>query len=310
MIAPRAPDLFLSELAFAISEELEERAAADPRQAGQWLADRLEGVFLGDLIGAQAIRDLAARQGSFSSDLLAGLYDRKPKAKLFNEGVIAFQKPDGTLQRLRINGDGTAILLDEAGRPLGDPVDLDRELPEIYGPMTGWMILAQLAYLPAAVGGHDPLVMAGSLLMEIGSCPFPLMRAARDPIGHLVHDIPRHGSVLCVENGVVEPATSAMEQYFATQWKESDPWFDEALSRNSLPLLNRILIALRQVQYVSSGERKIWASKTLKDRINPAISGILKLSKAPSKGTQKPRRRAKLGKMRSGAQARRTSEGT
>lgn len=296
VVAPRAPDLFLSELAYATSEELERRAAVDPREAGRWLADRLEAVFLGDLIGAQAIRDLVARQGGFSSDLLAGLYDREPKARSFTEGVVAFQRPDGNLQELRINGDGTATLLDGAGRPLGETVDLDGDLPEMRGPMAGWMILAQLAYLTAAVEGDDGPLIGGSLLLEIGTCPFPLMHAARDPIEHLVHDIAGHGSVLCVENGVVEPATSAMQQFFATQWKYADPWFDEALSRNSLPLLNRILIALRQVSLVSSGARKDWATKMLKDRIDPAISGILKQSKASSKGTWKTRPRTKWGK--------------
>ncbi|MFG1404250.1 P-loop NTPase family protein [Xanthobacter sediminis] len=296
VITPLAPDLFLSELAYAISEELEERAAADPREAGRWLADRLEGVFLGDLVGAQAIRDLAERQGSFSSGLLAGLYDREPKVRPFTNGVIAFQMPDGNLQEVQINGDGTAILLDEAGRPLGDATDLEGDLPETLGPMAGWMILAQLAYLPAAVGGDDRPVLAGSLLLEIGICPFPLMRAARDPIGHLVHDIPGHGSLLCVENGVVEPATSAMEQYFASQWEDTDAWFDEAVSRNSLALLNRVLIALRQVQYVSSGGRKSWAKKMLKDRIEPAIAVILNSAKASSKRAGKTRRRTKGGK--------------
>src|SRR5690606_15672027 len=109
-------------------------------------------------------------------------------------------------------------------------------------------ILAQLAYLPAAIGDDDRPSMGGSLLLEIGTCPFPLMRPARDPIGHLVHDIAGHGSVLCVENGIVEPATSAMQQFFTAQWKDADSWLDEALSRNSLPLLNRILIALREVR--------------------------------------------------------------
>lgn len=283
VIAPRAPDLFLSELAYAIAEELERQAATDPREAGRWLADRLEGVFLGDLIGAQAIRDMATRQGGFSSGLLVGLHDRAPRAKPFREGVVAFQKPDGTLQDLRINGDGTATLLDAARHPLGDPVDLEGELSQTYGPMAGWMILAQLAYLPAAVGDDDRPSMGGSLLLEIGTCPFPLMRPARDPIGHLVHDIAGHGSVLCVENGIVEPATSAMQQFFTAQWKDADSWLDEALSRNSLPLLNRILIALRQVRHVSTGARKEWAKKMLKDRIDPAIAAILKQDKPSSK---------------------------
>ncbi|MDW9722543.1 type I restriction endonuclease [Sinorhizobium meliloti] len=286
VIAPRAPDLFLSEVAYAISEELERQVAADPRAAGHWLADRLEGVFLGDLIGAQAIRDMATRQGAFSSGLLVGLYDRTPRARPFKRGVVAFQKPDGTLQDLRINGDGTVMLLDAARQPQGEPIDLEGELPQTYGPMAGWMILAQLAYLPASVGDDDRPVVGGSLLLEIGTCPFPLMRAARDPVGHLVHDIAGHGSVLCVENGVVEPATSAMQQFFTAQWKDAASWFDEALSRKSLPLLNRILIALRQARHVSTGARKEWANKMLKERIDPAISAILKQDKPLSKRTQ------------------------
>ena len=74
-----------------------------------------------------------------------------------------------------------------------------------------------------------------------------------------------------------------MQQFFTAQWKDADSWLDEALSRNSLPLLNRILIALREVRHVSTGARKEWAKKMLKDRIDPAIAAILKQDKPSSK---------------------------
>lgn len=291
VIVPCAPDLFLSEVANAMSEELERRVAIKPRKAGQWLADRLEAVFLGDVIGAQAIRDLATRQGGFPSGILTGLHDRKPTVKVINSGVIAFQRGDGTLQDLRINGDGSATLLDKSGREIGEPFDLDDVYSEMRGNMAGWMILAQLARVPAAIGDDDRPQIGASILLEIGTCSYPLMRPSRDPAGHLVHDVPGHGSVLCPDNGVIEPTTAAMQQLFAQQWESSDSWFDEAISKKSLPLLNRVLIALRQVRQVSSGARKEWARAVLKERIDPAIAAILKSTKATKLSSHGPRKR-------------------
>jgi hypothetical protein len=150
------------------------------------------------------------------------------------------------------------------------------------GQLAGWMILAQLARIPAAIGDDDRGVVGASILLEIGTCPFPLLRAARDPVGHLVHDVPGHGSVLCPDNGAIEPLTTAMQQLFSLEWENLDARLDEALSRNSLALLNRILIALRQVQNSSTGAKRDWASATLKDRLDPAISTILESTKGTS----------------------------
>lgn len=295
---PLAPDLFLSELAYAVCAELEKRIAADVFEAGCWLADRMDGVFLGDIIGAQAIRDLAAKQGSFSSGILSGLHEREPIKELLPQGVVAIQMADSRLRELRFNGDGTAELLNENGCPVGHAVHLDDDDREIYGQMAGWMILAQLARIRAAVGDSDRPVMAASILLQIGICSFPLLRAARDPVGHLVHDIAGHGSVLCADNGVVETTTAAMQQLFYEHWEDLDGWFEQALSKNSLPLLNRIMIALRAVRQIPS-LRSEWANSKLVDLVEPAISNILR-PEPTAKPSVRPtsKRKARRGKKR------------
>jgi hypothetical protein len=96
VIVPRAPELFLSEVAYAVSEELDRRVATDAGEAGQWLADRLEAVFLGDVIGAQAIRDLATRQAgsragsspAFTTELLQRNSSRRALSRSRQKTVI------------------------------------------------------------------------------------------------------------------------------------------------------------------------------------------------------------------------------
>ncbi len=285
LIAPRVPELFLSETAWAVSEELERRMAVDPKAAGQWLADRMEGVFLGDIIGAQAVRDLATRRRGFSSGLPAGLFDRKPTADTFDEGLIAIQGNDGELQNIWIKG-GKAFLADDAGQPHGEPVDISGDPLQRYSHTLGWMILAQLARVPAVADGTEGTRVDASLLLEIGTCPFPLMRAQRDPVGHFVHEIEGHGSVLCPDNGVIEPMTAAMHQLFLHEWNNLDKWFDDALARNSLALLNRVLIALREVKRTSDEARKQWARGLLERRVDPAIAAKLAAVKRSRAGEQ------------------------
>lgn len=275
ILVPHAPELFLSELALAASVELEARVGDNPRTAGHWLADEFDGEFLGDLIGAQAVLDMAQRTKGIPSDLILGLLERKPAIQTFHAGVFALPRQDGSLQNIRVMEDGKVFLADDHGEPYGEGIDLDGDPPQVYSDMAAWMILSQLARVPCVADVEGRPRADLGVLLEVGTCPIPLMRPARDPIGHLQHEIAGHGIVLCTDNGVIEPATAALQQAFSECWRGLDDWFDEALSRQSLALMNRIHIALRPICGNADSQKAQWANEMLIEVVDPAISALL-----------------------------------
>jgi hypothetical protein len=96
-----------------------------------------------------------------------------------------------------------------------------------------------------------------------------------DGLGHLEHDLGDLGRVLCQDNGPIEPATAAMVELLSRPWKQRDGWIEAALETGSLPLIHRILIALRAVRLRSNAACAAWADATLAERILPRIQGQL-----------------------------------
>ena len=182
IVVTTIPGVYLAELAACAGVELERRADEDPYAAGVWLAQRFDGVYLGDIVGAQAIRRMAERVGDFSSGIVHGLLSVKPEEELVERAFIGMANSQGDVIHIKIE-DGKAWISDRSGVALGEPVDLGAERSRMYRNMTGWMILAQLARLPTAAVGDDSDRMDASILLEIGGCPFPLMRADEGGVG-------------------------------------------------------------------------------------------------------------------------------
>jgi hypothetical protein len=275
VIRPTSPELFLSEYAYAVADALKPKAEANPREAGQWIADRLDGVFLGDLIGAQAILDLAQSAGGYSSELFKGLLDRRPQSGPLSEGVYALMGPDGSMHQMHVTKDGLASFTDANGRIHGEPIDLRGGTDTAYRDVGGWMILSQLASIRAVADSPGQPRVDLAILLEVGTCRIPLMRVVRVPQGHRVHNFPGHGEIMCEDDGVVEPITLAMFHVFATDWQGLDEWFDAALERHSLPLLYRIQLALGEISKLAGSPRARWARNLIDERISPAIEHLV-----------------------------------
>jgi hypothetical protein len=113
VVVPTLPAAYLVELADVAGDELGRRAEADPHAAAVWLGRRLEAIYLGDLIGAQAIRGLANKTGGFSSGIIEGLLSIEPRERLVERALIALAAPDGQLVHIKIEN-GKALPL----RPL------------------------------------------------------------------------------------------------------------------------------------------------------------------------------------------------
>jgi hypothetical protein len=115
---------------------------------------RLDAVYLGDLIGAQAIRSLANNTGGFSFGIIDGLLSIEPQEKLVERALIALARPDGQLVHIKVEN-GKAWLADRHGEVHGEEIDLGAERSRMYADTTAWMILGQFARLPTAVVGNN-----------------------------------------------------------------------------------------------------------------------------------------------------------
>lgn len=275
VVVPTVPAAFLVELADAAGDELARRAHVDPQEAGIWLGDRLNAVYLGDLVGAQAIRSMAEATGGFNSGIIDGLLASEPTEQPMENGLFAMAAPDGRLIHLKIEG-GKVWRSNRHGEVRGEPVDLGAERSRTYGNTTAWMILGQFARLPTATVGDDTQRMDAWVLLNIGRCPFPLLRANEEGLGHLEHDLGDRGRVLCQDQGPIEAATQAMADLLSRPWTHADDWVDAAIDTESLPLLHRLTIALRTVRLRNIPDRSAWADVALRDRVLPALTAALR----------------------------------
>lgn len=283
IIVPTIPAAFLSELADAAGDELARRATADPQEAGTWLGHRLAAMYLGDVIGAQAIRSMAEKTGGFSSGIIDSLLAIEPTEEPIGNALVAMVAPDGRLIHLKIEGE-KAWLSNRHGDVVGEPVDLGAEQPHTLGNTTAWMILGQLARLPTAIVGDDSQRMDAMVLLNIGRCPFPLLRANEEGLGHLVHDLGDRGRVLCQDQGPIEAATQAMADLFSRPWTHADAWVNAAIETGSLPLLHRLTIALRTVLLRNVPDLSDWADLALKERVLPTLTATIQGSDCSGRG--------------------------
>src|SRR3546814_14807436 len=91
------------------------------------------------------------------------------------------------------------------------------------------MILAQFARLPTAAVGDDNARMDATVLLEIGQCPFPLVRANEEVIGLLEHDLGDLGRVICSDMGAIERVTQATADRPSRPWAGDGAFVDVAL---------------------------------------------------------------------------------
>jgi hypothetical protein len=273
VVVPTIPALFASELAEAASEILDAMVTDDPHEAGHWLGTRLEGFFLGEVVGAQAIRILAETTGGFSREIVSALVDIEPREDVADDRHIALQSANGEIVDLVLRN-GNAWRSDRAGNLYGEPIELD-ELPRMLANMTSWMMLAHLSLLPmASVNDADDRLDA-QILFAIGQCAFPLMRASRDAEGHLEHEIKGFGRVLCPKQGAIEMVTISLARLLSQKWDRADEFIDAIIAEKSLPLLNRTLIALRAVRSYQIPDRSDWAAVSERNKLLPAIEALI-----------------------------------
>lgn len=126
VVIPTIPAAFLLELSDVVGDELTLRAQNDPEAAGTWLGKRLEAVYLGDVIGAQAICSMADKQGIFSAGIIAGLLSIEPLKKPISNALLSLPNSDGQQFYFKIQ-DGKMWASNRFGDAQGEPRDYGDE---------------------------------------------------------------------------------------------------------------------------------------------------------------------------------------
>lgn len=289
VIVPHLPELLASEIAVLLSRRLgDQLSSADADASAEWLIAQCAGLPLGDVIGAQALLDCAVTTGNVPLSLIQHMLDDRPRAKKIRPGTrVAMHHPDTGLVDLTFRKDGTILASARHRQTIITPDEGDEFGPEMFGNTESWMILAHVAGQPIVAESSDGTVrgrLDPALLIEIGTCSFVLRRPVADHEMNavLTHRIDGHGSIVCHKAGIVEPITLSMLEFLDREHERAVEWIDEAVARESLPLLARIDIALRHIANRGETPRARWARHVLPGVVEPAIRRYPPLQQYPA----------------------------
>jgi hypothetical protein len=271
----RAPELLASEMAAILTDRLLADAKTDVSAAAKALVSAGQCVPLGDIIGAQAILDAAYREGGLPMSLIMQLIELKPEQHPVKPGTQGLMYVPGIgAMEVSFERDGSVVLHAPGERITLQEAD-SRKTPMTISNMHSWLILSHLASRPFAIkeDGQPGARVDPMILTEVGTCPIVLRAVAADPemSGVLTHDT-GEGEVVCEKAGMVEPITVAMFNFFASVGSQAEEWVDDAIRRNSFPLLMRINVALDQLSGSAPSEPASFARQTLREKVLPALS--------------------------------------
>src|ERR1039458_3756153 len=111
------------------------------------------------------------------------------------------------------------------------------------------------------------------ILLEVGTCPIVLRAVSEDleMSAIMTHEIPG-GEVVCERVGIVEPVTLSIWRFLGSTGPQAEDWLEEAVERNSWPLLMRLHIALDQLVNSANKDTATFARNALTRLIKPALS--------------------------------------
>ncbi len=282
----RIPEMIASELSRQIADELVDRMGDEEsdRDAADWLVGITARLPLGDVIGAHALIDLvhlSAEAPGISIAFMNQLLQRTPSIRPIKPGTKAvmwmpsvgqldmFTRPDGVTV-LKKPGWGKGIEL-----PAG-------EGGVTYADLDAWLILSHLASvrIGALALGEDRIVgmIDPAILALVGTSAIPLRRVPDDLERSSIHahDGPGGASLVCRDDGIIEPITFSLLRFLERELDNADEWLEEACEAGSAPLLNRISQALSQLSRMNpDGKTAEWARPWLDKSINPALKKAL-----------------------------------
>lgn len=262
---PRLQEYLAFELSQALGELLKIQIESGSDAAKQ--LSRLSGTIpFGDIIAANAILS-SFNQKSISPDFISELFLKTPKKESIKTNIkvqaLIPGQPGDKLEDIQSN----SFLL---------PYDPD-DAPVAYSNTDAWLILSHLASMPiAAVAENGSYArMDAWLMIEVGSCPFPLLRPQSTNQSHHSHDFPNGDTYICGKDGLIEPITLSIFQSMARDQELGTVVIQDALKKESLALLTRISIALRTIVEMNDPVASAWAQEQLEDNVSPTLSDLM-----------------------------------
>jgi hypothetical protein len=89
---------------------------------------------------------------------------------------------------------------------------------------------------------------------------------------HLVHSIKGYGEIVCHKAGFIEPIIVAIYKFLSRGGQEATDWVEEAINRQSLPLLHRICLVLDALESSTDAALASWSTATKENIVTPALS--------------------------------------
>jgi hypothetical protein len=269
------PELLASEASRVLAEDLTVRAAVDINEAAEWLVATTCCIPLGDIIAAYAFADIGQSRRSIPLGVVHALTDMPPNFLPIAAGLRAATHIAGVgTVDLTFDDDGS-ITYEVMGEKHKVPPDPDQP-SGLLGNHHPWMILSHLAGLPMEYG-DDAERLDLSLLGIVGSSSHVLRRPDdfMSDRGVATHNIAGYGEVLCHAAGIVEPVTLSIYKMLTREGPAQEEWIHRAIESESLGLLARIDVALREIER-HVGPTAKWASAKRRELIGPALSEAVK----------------------------------
>jgi len=268
----RLPELLASEVARLLADELIPLAQRNPRDASAFIAGAASNLPIGDVIAAQAILDAATQPTSLPFELIRVMLETIPKREPVPPGTRStMYYPGKGLVELVLHEDGSASIDFERKSVV---VDLEGDLPYSYHNIHEWLVLSHLAAIPLMmeIDGNQKRIDP-RILLKVGTAN-EILRRPEGELGMnsiLTHEISGIGTIICHKDGIVEPITYSVFLYLAREGDKANRWIDKAIAQESMPLLSRIDIALREISSSASQTLSTWATSTLEKKVTPSF---------------------------------------
>ncbi|NEV65075.1 hypothetical protein [Thiorhodococcus minor] len=274
VIFVRLPELVASEISLLLGDALTERAHGDATETARWLVKVTSKIPLGETVAAHAFLDAAHIGGGVPLNVIYSLVDRPPKKTSITPGLKAVTHvPNVGMVNMTFEEDGSFTAEINGHREVIS-ADGDYGAPGMWSDYHPWLILSHLAGQPMATGHEEDAIRIDlELLGIIASCPHVLRRpdVSFGGSGVATHHIDGYGEVACHKAGIVEPITSALFNMLSREGQDQEAWIDRALESESLGLLVRIDIALREMTKLYDPNQREWAARILSEKITPAL---------------------------------------
>lgn len=278
----RLPELLASEASIVVASELGKRAREEATEAAEWLVGLTSRLPPGDIIGAYAFIDAATEQG-IPLNVMSALVEMEPTTKAVTPGMRAAMLVPGIgVMDVTFQDDGS-LIAEFDGQRHTVAIDPDENAGDLMGDFHAWLILSHLAGQRMGIERDGQMYRLDlSLLGKIGGCPRVLRRPDNflEGRGIQTHTIPGYGEVVCHAAGIVEPITFSLFKVLSTEGPELESWIEDVLEEDSLALLTRIDIALRETAKLADDVGRPWAQRMLAERIGPALSKALQCAAA------------------------------